>query len=90
MTKPERWGADDKLIICWSVRLAETHHPLSAIVQCEGCGCDVWAGPASVEKSKEAGWHLICRECAQTLVSAGAELQVGGRYNPGGPIPWEK
>jgi hypothetical protein len=86
----ERWSTDDPLIISWRVSEVGHVHPLAVIVDCDGCGEKIYAGPASIEAQRERGFHLICRECAQVLRTAGHELKFGGRYHPDGPIPWDK
>ena len=84
----ENWTEEDAVIACR--RSHGNHYEGIVYINCENCKEEISASPITVEKSKQPGWHVICRDCfkkvnsevtawfAGTIKKGATELPHGG------------
>lgn len=86
---PAGWGENDEVIVC--TRVTEAGWALAGVLTapCELCTETIFAAPTSVERSRQAGAHLICRECFAPM-TVGNQIRFLGCVTPQTPRPWEK
>lgn len=68
------WQDTDDVIACY---VWNQSHTEGVLTHCELCRCPVSAWPASIEKSAQKGWHIICRPCADALINQNSFSPAG-------------